>query len=257
MKISSKKGKIAGTIVCIHGNSSSSKVFKNLLQTEKINHSIITVDLPGHGASIEEYKYHKDFSISFFKRKLIDYISTINDDILLIGNSLGGHLALEISPQINNLKGLVIFGTPPVKKPINFEEAFIPLAALQTFFSENPPKQEVEEAAKVAVVDINDTKIIVNDFISSNPKVRKCVTEDIMNENMLDEYEIYKSLAIPKFIIAGDKDPTVNLNYLKSLNESSKQSRLIEVTNCGHYPSLEQPNKFIEILKKITDKVFI
>lgn len=257
MKIASKKGKIARTIVCIHGNSSSSKVFKNLLKTEKINQTIIAVDLPGQGASIEEYKNHQDFSMAFFKRKLLDFISTIDGDILLIGNSLGGHLALEISPEVDNLKGLVIFGTPPVKKPLNFEEAFIPVEALQTFFTENPSEQQIKDAAKVVVADSNDIQTIVEDFVRTNPKVRKCVAEDIMNENIPNEYEIYKSLTVPKFIIAGDKDPSVNLEYLKTLNESSQQSNLIELTNCGHYPSLEKPEQFIDILKNIVNKVFV
>ncbi len=39
-------------------------------------------------------------------------------------------------------KGLVIFGTPPIKKPVNIEEAFLPVPELQTYLSENPSQTE-------------------------------------------------------------------------------------------------------------------
>ena len=257
MKDSIVRGELKGTIVCIHGNSSSNKVFTSILNCTKIQQTKITLDLPGHGSNLENYKNHSDFSMLFFKNKLIDYISKIDDDILLVGNSLGGHLAIEIANQINKLKGLVIFGTPPLKKPINFKEAFIPIEALQTFLTENPPEEAIQDAAKIVSKNNNSVATIISDFKKTNPLVRRDVAKDIQGNNLENEHEIFIQLKIPKFIIAGELDYSINLNYLKQITEDCNNNcELIKLKNCGHYPSLEKPNEFIEVLSDITKKIF-
>ena len=257
MKKKIKKGSQIGTIVCVHGNSSSSLVFKSILNSGIIKQTKIMIDLPGHGDSVEEYKNHTNFSISFYKEKLINYINTLDDDILLLGNSLGGHLSIEISKEIKNLKGLVIFGTPPVKKPINFEEAFLPVSALQTFLTEKPTEEAILEAANIAVHNKESVISIVSDFKRTNSLVRKKVAEDILGNNLGDEFKIFTEFEIPKFIIAGDQDPSVNKEYLEKVTKNCESNcELIVFENCGHYPSLEKPDEFIEKIINITSKVF-
>lgn len=256
MKKIIQKGKVKGTIIFIHGNSSSSAVFEQIIKADEILQTKIAVDLPGHGNSIREYKNHTDFSIQFYHDQLIEFINNINDDILLVGNSLGGHLAIGIANSIDNLKGLLIFGTPPLKKPINFEEAFLPVEALQTFLTEKPSNKAIIDAAQIAVFDDNNSKTIIDDFNKTISLVRRCIAEDIVLNNLKDEYEIFTNLQIPKFIILGDKDPTVNKEYLNKICRNSKNCEVINFDNCGHYASLEKPNEFIETLDFITSKVF-
>jgi pimeloyl-ACP methyl ester carboxylesterase len=43
------KGKEKGTIFCIHGNSSSAKVYESLLNSNEISHTKVAFDLFGHG----------------------------------------------------------------------------------------------------------------------------------------------------------------------------------------------------------------
>jgi pimeloyl-ACP methyl ester carboxylesterase len=253
IKIGAKKG----TIVFLHGNSSSNKVFESILNSSEIKQTMIAYDLPGHGESVEEHKNHQDFSYRFYKDALIKNINSIQGAVLLVGNSMGGHLAIEISKQIKNLKGLVIFGAPPVKKPINFEEAFMPVEALQTFFTEKPTDEAIEAAVNIAVYNKECITTIVNDFTKANPLVRKGIYDDIFGNNFEDEYTIFTTLEVPKYIIMGDVDPSVNPEYLKSVkNESEDNCTLIPFENCGHYPSLEKPDEFIETMSFITSKVF-
>lgn len=258
MKKKIKKGNKEGIIIFLHGNSSSSSVFEHILNSDEIQQTKIAIDLPGHGKSIAAYKNHKDFSVSFYSKKLIEYINSLEEDILLAGNSFGGHLAIEIAPKIKNLKGLVIFGTPPVKKPINFEEAFLPVEALQTFLTENPTNEAINSAADIAVKNKKCTTTIISDFVKANPRVRKDVAEEILSNNWADQYEIFTKLNLPKFMIAGDSDPSVNSLYLENVQKACKPNcTLIYFKNCGHYPSIEKPEEFIEMINIITEKVFI
>jgi len=255
--INKYNGKQKGTIFCIHGNSSSSKVFNKLLNSQEITFSKVSIDLLGHGENQIENSDIDNFSFKSNKQLLIDTLSEIDDDILLIGNSLGGHLAIEIAPKIKNLKGLVIMGTPPVKKPINFEEAFIAVPALNTFFSEYPKQQEITEATSVAIVNKEKHNSFIKDFKASDPKVRKATAIDITQNNLSDEFNIFISLNISKYIISGDKDPSVNRDYLEYVkNECNNICTIINLENCGHYPSLDKPDDFITIVNNIAKEVF-
>lgn len=251
------KGTKKGTIICIHGNSSSAKVFQEFLNADEILQTKIAFDLNGHGENQNENQTLNDFSFESQKNFLLAEIAKIDDDILLIGNSLGGHLAIDISREIKNLKGLVIMGTPPVKKPINFEEAFLPVEALNTFFTENPSDTEIQEAIDAAVIDKTKSETIISDFKNTNFLVRKAVTIDVTENNFEDQYVIFTELNSVKYIIAGDKDPSVNREYLENVKDNcTNNCKIIDFENCGHYPSADSSNEFIKTIKAISEEVF-
>ena len=243
-------------IFCIHGNSSSKRVFNSLIASKSYQQRIIAIDLPGHGDNIMDYKKHKDFSFSLYKEYLINKINEIEGNILLIGNSLGGHLAIEVATKIKNLKGLVIFGTPPVKRPLNLEEAFNPVEALHTFFNDNPCEGEINNAIDIAVQNKGVKEQLIKDFLRTNPFVRSSCAKEITENKLDDEYKLYKNLDVPKLIIHGDTDPTVNKNYLLELNAISTKSEFVEIKNCGHYASIEQPAIFNNLVLKFCKTVF-
>lgn len=251
-----KEVKHKGTIVCIHGNCSSSKVFNHLKNSKAIPYQIIANDLPGNGEN-SKASLSKENLFKYYKGLLIEQINNINDDVLLVGNSLGGHLAIEIASSVTRLKGLVIMGTPPVRSPINFEEAFLPVEALSTFLTENPEAKAIEEAAKVAVYDTSFAKYVISDFKAANPKIRTMIASDLLGGKLEDEYNDFINLCMPKFIIRGLQDPSVNPDYLNALqNDCADNCEIIEIDNCGHYPSLEQPELFNRAILKICKTVF-
>jgi len=62
---------------------------------------------------------------------------------------------------------------------------------------------------------------------------------------------------VPKFIVEGEQDPTVNSDYLNALNNyCSTNCQIIKIDDCGHYPSLEQPENLIEIIDDASKSVF-
>lgn len=257
MEYKKVEGKDKGTIVFIHGNSSSSNVFNGVMESTLISQTKIAVDLPGHGSSVNGYVDDEDFSMKSYCKLLTKLIASIDDDILLVGNSLGGHIAIEVANNVNRLKGVVIYGTPPLKKPLNLEEAYLPVPELQTMFTEYPTDEDIQAVANVALYNKGKAIDVYEDFKKSNSKVRKAISEDAANGLLADEYAIFTQLKAPRFIIAGDQDPSVNLNYLKEVKEACNGScELTMIENCGHYPSLDQLKEFIDVLKKITNKVF-
>ena len=248
------KQKTKQTIVFIHGNSSSAKVFDPILNSD-IKYSTLSFDLLGHGDSPRSNNI-KDYSILNQNRLSIELINSIEGDKILVGNSLGGHIALEIADEIKKLKGLVIFGTPPVKKPLNLEEAFSPNDASPVFFTENPELQQIENAFKIANKNPKIHDLLVKDFLKSDPKVRVEIVNDASSYIIFkNEYNIFKDLNIPKLILQGEFEPLVNLEYISKLAEESNCDLKI-VEDCGHYISIEKPIEFERIIKEFSEKCF-
>ena len=246
-----------GTIFCIHGNSSSSQVFEPLFISSKINNSIIAIDLRGHGENQNKRYSISDFRFGSQKKFVKEILSSVSDGVLLIGNSLGGHIAIELANQLKNIKGLIIMGTPPLKKPINFKEAFLPENKLNCFFNENPREKDVSDAAEILVKSSRKRDLVVSDFNKTNPLVRKAASIDVCENKFEDQYSIYTKLQIPKYILAGDSDPSVNRAYLQKVKEDSlHHDEIIDIVNCGHFPSIDKPLEFVRIVKEIATHVF-
>ncbi len=248
--------KSKGTIFYIHGNSSSSRVFQNIIDSNRISFNQIAFDLPGHGG-LATSEDSSDFSTKTYCDFLISKVKEIDDDILLVGNSLGGHLVLEIAPYLERLKGLVIFGTPPVKKPINPDEAFNPVPALQIFLDEKFDEDELAKALKEVVYDNNLIPNMIKDFKIANPMVRSSLLNDLQLGNWSDQAQTFTELNLAKFLLIGSHDVSVNNNYLMDLAKKSVNPvEIFPLENCGHYASIEKPLEFEKIILEITGKVF-
>ena len=92
----------------------------------------------------------------------------------------------QIAPRLKRLKGLVIFGAPPVTKPINFLDAFLQCEALNYFLTENPEVEEIKVATETAVFDNTFAEFLINDFKNTDPKVRLALAKDLMDNNWSD-----------------------------------------------------------------------
>lgn len=239
-----KEGKTNTTIICIHGNSGSHKHFECLLDP-KIEHNIILLDLPGHGGDTQT-SGQDDYSITNYKKFIQNAISKINGEIVLIGHSYGGHLAMEIAPDIELLKGIILFGAPPVKMPINMEEAFLPFPHLPLFFTPELDENQIDNLLSSLIVDQSKSEIVKNDFETTNPLVRAQAGVELTTlTHISNEHQLLTDLNCKKLILNGENDPVVNGQYLSDI-KSECNFELINVKDCGHYISLEKPEIFKE-----------
>ena len=98
---------------------------------------------------------------------------------------------------------------------------------------------------------------IIEDFKSTNPKVRKAIAMDITENKFSDQLQLFTNLKVSRYIIAGKNDCSVNFQYLKDVkNKCNGFCELITFDECGHYPSLEKPEEFTNALKLIAENVF-
>src|SRR3984957_10977402 len=121
-------------VVLIHGNSSSSRAFSRQLEGPLGQRfRLIAVELPGHGRAV---------------RAALDALGI--EEARFVGWSLGGHIALEMAPDLREPRGFVIFGTPPITSREAMSEAFLPNPAMKVPFQESV--DSLEASAYVAAL---------------------------------------------------------------------------------------------------------
>ncbi len=243
--------KSTNTLVLIHGNSSSPSVFNHFVENH-LQFSIINICLPGHDGH-RSAKPEQDYSFEGLKSCVRSGIPT-NVPVIIIGNSLGGHLAIEVAGDFPNCKGVVIFGTPPLKKPLNTEEAFLPSEALGTYFKADYTDEELTSTFSIATRNETVRKTLISDFINTDPLFRQYFAYSGLHLGQLgDEAKMVAELGKPVHVIHGLQDPSANLAYIKTLPGITQ---VHEIDNCGHYPSVEQPEQFAAIVKEIAEQIF-
>ncbi len=242
-------------IVFIHGNSSSAKVFEQVMNTMGEKHLCIAMDLPGCGESFRSSTPESDYTLHNIKNTVLKTIQQYDaESILVMGHSLGGHIALEIAAHIKNLKGLIFAGTPPLKKPLNMEEAYLPNPLMGTFFVGEVSQMVLDEFVD-DICHVQEAKEEVKrDFLNTDPTFRTTLGRALSQPDaIMDEVAILNELAEPVFVIQTAFETMVNPDYLNSLQNIT---RTYEIDQCGHYPSLEQPNRFTKIMVEIAGEMF-
>ncbi len=245
------KGKV---VVLIHGNSHSSKSFYNQLEGPiGKNLHLIAIDLPGHGESLPSNDPKNVYGLPGYARVIHGILNQLKiSNPVLVGHSLGGHVALELSKMVSNVKGILIFGTPPLGKPPALQQAFNDTEGSSLLSKRRLTEDQIKLVASTmmkegAVVP----QYILDDIKNTDPKARSIMTSSIAGNAFYDEIDIVSSLNIPLAIIHGAHDRSVNLNYIKKLPIPSLWKGKIQIIeNAGHSPQHETPEQFNKILEQ-------
>jgi pimeloyl-ACP methyl ester carboxylesterase len=98
---------MATPVVLVHGLRGSSAEWETLHDMlEAHGHRVVAVDLPGHGARIDE-----PFSIGESLVTVADTVRSLGPaTVFVVGRGLGGHLAVECGSLIDTVGGVVAIG---------------------------------------------------------------------------------------------------------------------------------------------------
>jgi pimeloyl-ACP methyl ester carboxylesterase len=232
-------------ILFIHGNSHSSRTFRHQFQNQQLNeYRLIALDLPGHGDSgaLNEY------SLAKFTHILTGFVEQLDlKEIILVGHSLGGHIAIEAVSQINP-KGIFIFGTPPLSIPLDMG-GFKANKDLELVFKDKLSDSEVTQLAKnfyskseIDVIDLDDIKKTHEGF-------RFSMFQSFGAQLFQDEVKITNAFAGRKAFIHGTQDKLINANYLNDKIDLSGvwQNKIIEIDSSHnlHIENYQEMNALI------------
>lgn len=235
----------------VHGNSASHRSFARQVADPRLTqqHTLVTLDLPGHGVASRVEAPGGQYSAALWARCVAGVARAV-DARVVGGHSMGGHVAVEAVPQLSNLAGLVIFGTPPFGKPLQLEACYRDTQPVVTWFNPHPSEADLERAAAAFVAPGNPVPaVLLEDFRATHPKVRSDITATLQAGLYDDELAVVRSLRVPLAILHGAAEAVVNGAYLDALGcPTVWRGRVQRLERAGHLPHLEQPDAFNTVL---------
>jgi pimeloyl-ACP methyl ester carboxylesterase len=234
--------------VLIHGNSSSSRVFSHQLEGslgERFR--LVAVDLPGHGAS-DDARDRSAYSLPGHARAVRAVVDALQlGDAVFVGWSLGGHVALEMAPELRQARGFVIFGTPPLSFP-PAREAFLPHPTMRLIFSEHIDHEQaaayVASFFKPGFADV--PPFFLEDVLRTDGRARSGLAA---SSAYRDEVAVARDVKVPLAVLHGADEQLVNGRYFASLAMPSLWRSAVQVIpGAGHTPQWETPQAFDALL---------
>lgn len=235
-------------IIFIHGNSCSSRVFKEQIDKLRDQYRIIAVDLPGHGKSSYSEDPDRVYNIPGYAAIIHEVINFLNlHSYVMVGFSLGGNIALQCS-QItkDHLAGIMLVSSAPMKYSQDALVAYPPCEGSRAASPEQLTEWQAEEYMAAGGFNVKDPSIyfMIEDAMNTDGKARAKMVASVLAGKGVDETEIVKNLTTPLAIIAGSEDTVINLDYIANLNYSNLWHKKMQlISHANHAIPLHQANE--------------
>ncbi|MBE7175992.1 MAG: alpha/beta hydrolase [Mucilaginibacter polytrichastri] len=170
------------------------------------------------------------------------------ENITLIGNSLGGHVALiYVLSHPDKIKTLILAGSSGLYEnsfggsfPRRESYDFIKERVEFTFYD---PKTATKELVDDVFATVNDRNRVIRILAMAKSAIR---------HNMAKELH---KIHIPVALIWGRNDKITPPEVAEEFHELLPDSELHWVDECGHAPMMEQPARFNELLQAYLEKM--
>ncbi|KAK2612668.1 hypothetical protein QQS21_001285 [Conoideocrella luteorostrata] len=239
------------TLLLIHGNSSSSKIFQYIIKSRAISdrYCIVACDLPGHGSSSNAIDPELAYTMSGYASCLLEVLTTLCvKDVVILGWSLGGHIALEMGTpdnQIARIRGVLLVGTPPssgpsVSKAFKHDSPHMHLTG-QEHLSHEEAYQYCHEAIGNSFKEWQKL-----DILRTDGKARRLMFQAFRANSGVDQVRIVAEERNVLFgVVNGGEEPFVNLDYIDTLEWANLwEGRCHRLPGLGHAPFWEAPEVF-------------
>ncbi len=188
-------------------------------------------DLPLINSTVKSLAEFLDGFLNFKKLK----------EVVLLGNSLGGHIALLYSKfHPEKVKGLIITGSSGLYEnamgdgyPKRGDYEYIKAKSEEVFYD---PKIATKEIVDEVFESVNDRNKLVRTLAIAKSAIRHNMANDLPN------------MQTTTAIIWGAQDSVTPPNVAEEFNSLLPNSDLYWIDKCGHAPMMEHPERFNEIM---------
>ncbi|MAM30548.1 MAG: hypothetical protein CMC13_16145 [Flavobacteriaceae bacterium] len=241
------------TILFIHGNSLSKEIFSKQLTNNKFkDFRLLALDLPGHGES----QWLEAYSVNQIVEDITSFCEeVILNSFIIVGHSLGGHMAIQALPKLKKCSGIFLIGTPPLQLPLNIEEAFMPHPAIPLLFKKELNKAELNIFSEA--LTLPEHQMFVKDQLNNTDlNFREQLLNSIQEGQMQDEVKILNKSNLPVAMIFGEEDKLVNFDYLKNIKLSQLDEKTpMYIKGGSHLPTLERDSVLDKLILDFSDRI--
>lgn len=230
-------------IVLLHPVGLSSEFWPVLSVKLQENYTVVTVDLAGHGASLDADRPGK---MAQRVQDVAEVLREIGEPVVLLGASFGGMIAMQIAilyPEL--VRGLVLAACP----------AAIPIAGRSAILDR---AKVAEDAGMQAVADATLERWFTPAFLSTGivgeirdrllqnkPTNWAAAWEAVVEHDVTDRLS---QINVPTLVIAGEADAATPLTAKRAIFAAIPGSRLVVILGAPHMVHIERPEEFSKIV---------
>lgn len=169
-------------------------------------------------------------------------------DVTLLGNSLGGHVALiYVLSHPETVRSMVLTGSSGL-----YENAFggsFPRRGSYDFIKEKveytfyDPKTATKELVDEVFETVNDRHRVIRILAMAKSAIRHNMKKDL------------HKITVPVGLIWGREDKITPPEVAIEFSEELPDAELHWIEHCGHAPMMEQPDEFNRLLKGFLEKI--
>lgn len=237
-------------LVFCHGFTTTGEFWRNQIGLFSRDHRVVVPDLPGHGRSASPRS--RQYTIDAF----VDDLALVFDqlcvnDAILVGLSMGGTIAQRFALKHGDrLRALVLVGATPhgLGPDVAVENVLAAIRRLGVV------------AASQTVIDRSfgsmasaELLAFAREQVAQTPEFVAC--EAIVSLNAADSRKQLARLALPTLVVCGEEDAITPPAESHALVHGIPGAILQMVPGAGHFPMLEQPEHFNEILREFLARI--
>jgi pimeloyl-ACP methyl ester carboxylesterase len=237
-------------LICVHGFTTTSEFWKEQVQEFSRDHKLIRPNLPGHGVS--PHPKAREYTIEAFAAdiaQLFDFFQI--ERAVLVGLSMGGTIAQRFAiDNLSRLDGLVLVGATPhgLGPDVNADNVLNAIERVGiTKSSQDVIEKSFASTTSRSVVDFAKSEVVQTpDFVARAA---------IQSLNAADSRPWLTSIKVPTLVVVGEEDIITPPNESRQLAEGIPSAELCIIQKAGHFPMLEQPYAFNQILRNFSAKL--
>lgn len=254
----------AGTgpvVVLVHGITSTSATWANVLPYLAERFTVIAPDLAGHG---ESAKPRGDYSLGAYASGIRDLLIALGHErATFVGHSLGGGVAMQLAYQFpEQCERLVLVASGGLGREISpllraaslpGSELVLPLLANARLLGAG--RMVGRLLGRVGLRVHTDVGEVLRGHASlSDGETRAAFLHtlrtivDPMGQRVDASDRLYLAQAIPFLIVWGERDPIIPVKHAHAAHELVPESRLEVFPGAGHFPHLDDPLRFVRLL---------
>lgn len=253
-------------IVLVHGITSDSRTWRHVMPYLARQFTVLAPDLPGHG---ESAKPRGDYSLGAYASGLRDLLLALGHErATIVGHSLGGGITMQFSYQFPELcERLVLVDSGGLGRDLNIllraaalpgSELVLPVLAATRVLNLGRlggsllgrlglrVGTDIEEIARGhATLADADTRAA---FVQT---VRGIIGPGGQRVGASDR--LYLARHIPVLLMWGEEDSIIPASHGLAAHEQMPGSRLELFADSGHFPQLDEPERFLDVLSDFID----
>jgi pimeloyl-ACP methyl ester carboxylesterase len=224
-------------LLFLHGWGIRARTYDKLLKLLLPHYRVIAPDLPGFGASntpdhVWNFGEYAEYLDAFIRGKKLQ-------NIILMGHSTGGGIALYLAARNNSIKKLIPVDAAGM--PVEYNRVTIYFLYMKQVFKELLKPRNF----KVSLIATRDYLGNVTHFTYIFGITKKITTKEIATDK-----SVFQSIAIPTLILWGDEDRIFTKVLAELLHKYIKQAQLMYVKG-SHDWIIFYPEQILNFLHKI------